>query len=214
MNICVIPARSGSKRIKDKNIEPFLGRPIISYSIETAKATEMFTRIIVSTDSERYGEIAENYGAEWLPRTEYTSGDMARDENVMREVLGQIPCHYMCYLYPCAPLVRPGRLMEGFQRMQLDRTIGSVSVIQAPQATRYTVVDGMGQRREKEERFVDAGQFYWIDVSWFLNVDNDEYLKLPKTMIVLRGNETQDINLDEDWSMAEFKYFMMHRRGV
>lgn len=215
MNVCVIPARSGSKRIPNKNIKPFLGRPIISYSIEAAKSTGVFSRIIVSSYSTAYGKVAEEYGAEFLPRSSYTSGDQATDADVMREVLEQVSCEYLCYLYPCAPLVQPGRMIEAYHRIQLDGTIGSVTCLQAPQATRYIVVDGMGRRRNPDEgRYFDAGQFYWIDVEWFLRVDNEEYLRSPKTMIVLRQLEAQDINMIEDWEAAEFKYYLMHRRGV
>ena len=63
-NIAVIPARSGSTRIKDKNIYPFKGKPLMAWTIEAAKKSGMFDKIIVSTDSEEYAEIGRNYGAE------------------------------------------------------------------------------------------------------------------------------------------------------
>ena len=62
--IAVIPARGGSKRIPKKNIRDFLGKPIISYSIEIAKKSKLFERIIVSTDDSEISKIAEQYGAE------------------------------------------------------------------------------------------------------------------------------------------------------
>ena len=62
--IAVIPARSGSTRIKDKNIYPFKGKPLMAWSIEAALETKMFDRIIVSTDSPEYAKIAQDYGAE------------------------------------------------------------------------------------------------------------------------------------------------------
>ena len=51
--VCIIPARKGSKRIKNKNIELFAGKPLISYVIKTAKKSKLFSRIIVSTDSKK-----------------------------------------------------------------------------------------------------------------------------------------------------------------
>ena len=63
MTICIIPARSGSKRIKYKNIKLFAGKPIISYAIQLAKSTGLFKRIIVSTDSYKISKIAKKYGA-------------------------------------------------------------------------------------------------------------------------------------------------------
>ena len=62
--VAVIPARGGSKRIPHKNIKPFCGRPMISYSIEAAKKAGIFDRIIVSTDSKQIASIAKKYGAE------------------------------------------------------------------------------------------------------------------------------------------------------
>ena len=64
MNIAIIPARSGSKRIKNKNIKLFCGKPIIYYSINEAKKSKIFQKIIVSTDSEKIKKISEKYGAE------------------------------------------------------------------------------------------------------------------------------------------------------
>ena len=62
-NICIIPARSGSKRIVDKNIKEIAGKPMIAWTIEAAKKSKIFDEIVVSTDSEKYAEIAIEYGA-------------------------------------------------------------------------------------------------------------------------------------------------------
>ena len=65
-NIAIIPARSGSKRIKDKNIYPFNGKPLMAWTIEAALNSGGFEKVMVSTDSEKYAEIAKEYGA-WVP---------------------------------------------------------------------------------------------------------------------------------------------------
>lgn len=64
MNICVIPARGGSKRIKKKNIKNFFGKPIIAWSIKKAIASKCFDKIIVSTDDKEIASVAKKYGAE------------------------------------------------------------------------------------------------------------------------------------------------------
>ena len=64
MNGAVIPARGGSKRIPKKNIKPFCGKPMIAYSIESAKASELFDKVLVSTDDAKIAEIAKDFGAE------------------------------------------------------------------------------------------------------------------------------------------------------
>ena len=66
MNICIIPARGGSKRIPRKNIKLFAGKPMISYAIDVATASGMFDHVLVSTDDDTIIEIAQNYGAEIL----------------------------------------------------------------------------------------------------------------------------------------------------
>ena len=64
MNLAVIPARGGSKRIPRKNIKPFCGKPMIAWSIEAALASGCFDRVIVSTDDEEIAAVAREYGAE------------------------------------------------------------------------------------------------------------------------------------------------------
>ena len=62
-NIAIIPARSGSKGLKNKNIRELNGKPLLAYSIEVAKASSLFDEIMVSTDSEKYAEISKSFGA-------------------------------------------------------------------------------------------------------------------------------------------------------
>ncbi|MFR3385282.1 MAG: cytidylyltransferase domain-containing protein [Lachnospiraceae bacterium] len=90
-NLAIIPARSGSKGLKDKNIKLLNGKPLIAYSIEAAKKSEIYSHILVSTDSERYGEIAIQYGAE-VPfyRSEENASDVASSWDVVKEVLKNI----------------------------------------------------------------------------------------------------------------------------
>jgi len=61
--VALIPARSGSKRVPDKNIRPLAGHPLIAYTISAARASGVFSDVIVSTDSDPYAEIAQHYGA-------------------------------------------------------------------------------------------------------------------------------------------------------
>lgn len=87
-NLAIIPARSGSKGLKDKNIKLLNGKPLIAYSIEAAKKSGIYSHILVSTNSERYGKIAIKYGAE-VPfyRSEENASDVASSWDVVKEVL-------------------------------------------------------------------------------------------------------------------------------
>lgn len=86
--IAIIPARSGSKGLKDKNIKMLCGKPLISYSIECAIQSGKFDKVFVSTDSQKYADIATEYGADAsFLRSEETSTDSAGSWDVVREVI-------------------------------------------------------------------------------------------------------------------------------
>ena len=86
--IAIIPARSGSKGLKDKNIKELNGKPLIAYSIEAAIKSNMFDKVFVSTDSQKYADIAIKYGADAsFLRSEKNSSDIADSWDVVREVV-------------------------------------------------------------------------------------------------------------------------------
>ena len=92
-NLAIIPARGGSKRIPRKNIKPFMGKPIIAYSIEAALQSGIFDEVMVSTDDEEIAEVAKQYGAN-VPfmRSKKNSDDHATMEDVIEEVLNEYCC--------------------------------------------------------------------------------------------------------------------------
>lgn len=110
----IIPARSGSKGVPDKNIKMLAGHPLIAYSIQAAKKTPSITRVIVSTNSTKYAEIAEKYGAETpFIRPPDISGDKATDIEFFRHLIewfrheeDYIP-EYLVHLRPTTPIREP-----------------------------------------------------------------------------------------------------------
>lgn len=109
-NLAIIPARSGSKGLKDKNIKPLNGKPLIAYTIEAAIKSGKFSHVMVSTDSHDYAKIAIEYGAE-VPfyRSENTSSDSASSWDVVKEVLAEykkigIEFDTFTLLQPTSPL--------------------------------------------------------------------------------------------------------------
>lgn len=89
--IAIIPARSGSKGLKDKNIKELNGKPLIAYSIEAALESKMFDKVFVSTDSQKYADIAIQYGAgASFLRSEENSSDTAGSWDVIREVISRL----------------------------------------------------------------------------------------------------------------------------
>ena len=89
-NLCIIPARGGSKRIPRKNVKPFLGKPMLAYSIEAAEKSRLFDEIMVSTDDEEIASVARQYGAS-IPfmRSAEAASDFATTADVLKEVLAK-----------------------------------------------------------------------------------------------------------------------------
>lgn len=132
----IIPARSGSKTIKDKNIRLIDGKPMLAYSIEHAKAANSISRIIVSTDSEMYAQIAYKYGAE-IPflRPKEIAGDSSLDIETfghalayLREKEGYVP-DYVVQLRPTYPIRNPNDIDNMIRIIDSDVKIDSVRCI-------------------------------------------------------------------------------------
>ena len=104
--IALIPARSGSKRVPDKNIRPLAGHPLIAYTIAAALQSEIFAAVVVSTDSERYADIARYYGAEvpFLRPVEF-AGDLSPDIEWVEYALKRLRDEGR--VYDCFSILRP-----------------------------------------------------------------------------------------------------------
>lgn len=119
--IAIIPARSGSKGLKDKNIIDLCGKPLIAYSIEAALQTEAFDRVIVSTDSKHYADIAREYGAEVMMRGEKLSDDKATTFMVLEDILKNRlteSIDYFVLLQPTSPLRTVEHIKEAIAKFE------------------------------------------------------------------------------------------------
>lgn len=120
--IAIIPARSGSKGLKDKNIIDLCGKPLIAYSIEAAIQSGLFEHVIVSTDSERYAEISRLYGAEVMMRGEMLSNDKATTYMVLEDILKNRltePVDYFVLLQPTSPLRNARHIKEAVEKFEI-----------------------------------------------------------------------------------------------
>jgi len=182
VNICVIPARGGSKRLPGKNIKPFFGRPVIEYAIETARKTNLFDRILVSSDSHKVGQIAKAAGAEWHHRSSRNSDDTAGDYGVIQEVLKTVHADYLCYLYPITPLLDSRDILRGY-----DMLLSNL----------WDVVWATGPNGE------EAGAFYWLNCQ--AEVSEDRYYE-DYAPIELDPFSYHDVNTADDWAVMAAKY--------
>ena len=222
-NLCIIPARGGSKRIPEKNIRDFLGKPIIAYSIEAALASGVFDEVMVSTDDKQIAEIAAEYGAK-VPffRSAKNSDDFAGTIDVILEVLDTyaakgITFKHACCIYPTAPLIQVEALQEGLR----TSTKQKINVVFPVTAFSYPIWRGLrtspegeirmiwpehqGSRsQDLEEVYHDAGQWYWFNVERIKcnpNVFSDN-----TAGVILDPIMVQDIDNLADWKIAELKY--------
>lgn len=140
-NLAIIPARSGSKGLKDKNIKELNGKPLLAYSILAAKASNLFDEIIVSTDSVLYAEIAKQWGAS-VPflRSNELSSDTASSWDVVREIIMRLSESGKNYdtvalLQPTSPLRTAENIVQGYQlfeRKNAKSVIGVCEVDHSP----------------------------------------------------------------------------------
>jgi len=219
-NLCIIPARSGSKRIPRKNIKPFLGKPIMAYSIEAALASEIFDEVMVSTDDEEFAEIARQYGAS-VPflRSAETASDYATTRDVLLEVLScyeerGVKFEKMACIYSTSPFVTVDRLREAYAKLDDFDCVYPVVKYGYPIQRCLVIKDGLMYRKwpefennrsqDLESVYHDAGQYYFYRVDSFQKGEN-----LRVNGIELSELEVQDIDTEIDWKLAEVKYEIM-----
>lgn len=224
--LAIIPARGGSKRIPNKNIKEFLGKPIISYSIECALNSELFETVMVSTDSDEIKNLSQKLGAS-IPftRSNKNADDFASTADVLLEVIEEyekqnIYFDFACCIYPTAPFVSPMLLSEG-KELLLDKnfdTVFSVVSFSYPiqralkltaenKAMMFQPEHENSRSQDLDQAYHDSGQFYWFNVQ---ALKRQKKLWTDNTgVIVLPESKVHDIDTQEDWKIAELKYKLL-----
>lgn len=226
-SIAIITARGGSKRIPHKNIKDFCGRPIISYPIEAALASECFDEVMVSTDDEQIAKISREYGAK-IPflRGEKNSGDFAGTVDVIEEVLGVYEkrgekFETACCIYPTAPFVTKEKLQQAMKLLsEADSVMPVVRYPCSPLwalSLKENTIEPMWpeylnyRSQDLQEMYYDCGQFYCF---WVRKFQESRNLIMGKTLpIKLKEWEVQDIDNPSDWKIAELKFQYMNHRS-
>lgn len=230
MNVAIIPARGGSKRIPRKNIKTFYGKPLIAYSIEAASRSKLFDRIIVSTDSAEIAETAKHYGAESpFLRPAELADDFSPTVDVILHALDWLADHgttveYACCIYATAPFIQPEFLQEGYELIEQSKatTVFSVTSYTASPFRALTIApDGrlamlwpeyeLARSNDLPDAFQDAGQFYWLNARRF--VIEKRIYSADSRPVVLPRYMVQDIDTPEDWLTAEVMYEALRSLG-
>jgi pseudaminic acid cytidylyltransferase len=229
VNVAVIPARGGSKRIPRKNVRPFAGRPMIAWPLAAAAAADCFDRIVVSTDDPEIAEIARAHGAETpFVRPADLAGDHTATQPVIAhaiEALGLAPDIAVCCIYPTAPFLEAEDLVRGLARLHRGDATFVLPVTPYPFPIQRAVrrdADGRiamfqpeafaTRSQDLEEACHDAGQFYWATArTWASGVpifgDGAVGLDVPP-------HRVQDIDTPDDWRRAELMYAALHGHAM
>ncbi len=225
-NLAIIPARGGSKRIPRKNIKPFLGTPIIAYSIKAALESGLFDEVMVSTDDAEIAEIAVQYGAK-VPfmRSDANSGDFATTADVILEVLeaygkeGRM-FDNACCIYPSAPFSTAAKLKEAYSTLTEKNadTVFPVMPFSFPVQRAVKLEDGrisfmhpeyaLSRSQDLEQAYHDAGQFYFFNAARL--AETKKLVTDNTSAIIISELEAQDIDNETDWKLAEIKYQLLH----
>lgn len=220
--LLIIPARSGSKRIKNKNIRLFQKKPIIYFPLKVAKKSRLFKKIHVSTDSKKIKKLVENFGVKVdFLRPKKLAGDKISTEQVLRYVVKEFEKKNLYFdevwsITPCSPLIIVSDLLKASKKLKkntkkiiLSVTKYSVPIEWAFQKKKYHLIPfkkGSYKKRSQDfkDMFHDSGNFVGIPISFFklkkINFDKNYIgFEIPKRRSI-------DIDNLEDFKLAEILY--------
>lgn len=219
-NIAIIPARSGSKGVKDKNIKELAGKPLMAYTIEAALQSGQFDEVMVSTDSEQYAEIAMNHGAS-VPflRSETTATDTASSWDMVEEVLykyeklGKL-FDTFCLLQPTSPLRTAEDISAAYDLFRNKAEFSVVSVCEAEHSplwcghlpasqefVNFIDAESMKQRQAGGKFYRLNGAIYIVDIPRFRK---DRFLYQRGSFAYIMGQDRSvDIDTELDFKLAK-----------
>lgn len=222
MNIAIIPARSGSKGLKDKNIIDLAGKPLIYYTIKAAIDSKCFDEVMVSTDSEYYAKIARECGAN-VPflRSEEMSGDTAGSWDTVREVLGKYKnqgnvYEYVTLLQPTSPLRNAQDIVGAFEMTKQAGVTNVVSVteVEHPVQWCFKLPDNCSmkemaaspysymRRQDLETHYRENGAIYIVDAASIMDKEYNLYAD-NCFGYVMPGERSVDIDTQIDLVVAK-----------
>lgn len=224
MRVAIIPARGGSKRIPRKNIKIFAGLPIIAHSIKAAQDSELFDKIIVTTDDDEIADVARSFGAE-IPfmRPKELSDDHTATIPVIAHAIQALQANgddieTACCIYATAPFIRSEDIIRAYHALITHHKQYAFPVTTFPFPIWRGVkrdIEGNIQMfwpehfatrsQDLEEAYHDVGQFYWGTPDAWLS--GKPIFSDAATTIVLPRHLVQDIDTPEDWFRAQ----LMHK---
>lgn len=215
--VAIIPARGGSRRLPRKNVALLAGRPLIAYTIDSARETGLFARVIVSTEDAEIAATAAASGAEVMARDAVLASDTAGVVEVCRDVLGRlaVPPQAFCCLYATAALRRAEDIRAARRLLEPGVCDFVMAVTEYPKSPLQALVetddghlrlmwpDLIDLPRDRRPRlWVDNGSTYWCTTAAFLDARtfygrNLRGYRMPRDRSV-------DVDAPDDLELLEF----------
>lgn len=226
-SIAIIPARSGSKGLPDKNIKMFCGKPLMAWTIEAALKSQQFDEVMVSTDSTRYADIAKAYGAR-VPflRSETMSSDTAGTWDTVREVIDNYrgmgkEFDILCLLQPTSPLRDSVNVTEGMQLFRnkeadsvisvcrLDHSINACNILGKDMSMNgFFDSNKSGRRQDAKEYYRINGAIYIQNVSELMQQKN---IYGPKSYAYVM-DKISSVDIDDVVDFIQAEALMNYRK--
>jgi pseudaminic acid cytidylyltransferase len=221
LNIAIIPARKNSQRIKNKNIKKFLGKPIISYSIKAAKNSNIFDKIVVTTDSKLIKRLSLKNGANIvINRSKKLSSNHVGIVEVVKDTIKTLEkkigkINYVCCIFATAPLIEISKIKTAFKAIKkkkkgfifsakkVNQDISNIFYLEKKKIKKI-----INKKNEKKDIVTDAGQFYWAKKDVWMKEKTT--FSANSSFILLDKMKVQDINTIDDWRIAELMFKASH----
>ena len=226
MNVAIIPARGGSKRIPRKNIIDFCGKPMIAWSIEAALSAGIFERVVVSTDDDEIAKISKEYGAEVpFKRPQEIADDYTGTIDVIKHSAAELiksnaNIKNICCIYATVPFLFVNDILKGYEILKDSK----FEYVFAATEYSYPIQRSFFINKEKNlemfypenfqarsqdlvKAYHDAGQFYWGKLETWLN--KKKVFTNKSKPIFLPNYRVQDIDNFDDLAKAELIFNMV-----
>tara|TARA_B100001248_G_scaffold262361_1_gene257764 strand:+ start:2817 stop:3497 length:681 start_codon:yes stop_codon:yes gene_type:complete len=218
--IAIIPARGGSRRLKNKNIKSFLGKSILIRTIEHIKKTKIFSKIVLSSDSKKIIDLAKKFKVDFIVnRDNYLASNEATTLEVVQDAIKRINYKnfkYVCCIYPCNPLLFKSDLKNIFSKIKKNnkKFIFPVCEYSHPIERAFTLdkkkrIIFLNKKNANlntqsfKKKYHDVGQFYWGSKECWLNSNslhnNSIGYEIPRYRSV-------DIDDHQDWDLAKILF--------